>query len=130
MSKKRILVMDDEEILREVIGQILEQMGYEVELSRDGVEAIELYKKAMESHQPFEVVIMDLTIPGGMGGKETLRRLLEINPQVKAIVSSGYSNDPIMADYKQYGFSGVISKPYKIEELSQTLRKVILDPDK
>ncbi|HWP49288.1 MAG TPA: GAF domain-containing protein [Candidatus Limnocylindrales bacterium] len=130
MSKKRILIMDDEEILREATSQILEQMGYEVALSRDGVEAIELYKKAMESHQPFEVVIMDLTIPGGMGGKETLRRLLEINPQVKAIVSSGYSNDPIMAEYKQYGFSGVISKPYKIEELSQTLRKVILDTNK
>lgn len=127
MSKKRILVMDDEEILREVISQILEQMGYEVELSRDGVEAIELYKKAMELHQPFEVVIMDLTIPGGMGGKETLRRLLEINPQVKAIVSSGYSNDPIMAEYKQYGFRGVIAKPYKIEELSQTLQKVIMN---
>lgn len=130
MSRKRILIMDDEEILREVTGQILEQMGYEVALSRDGVEAIELYKKAMESHRPFEVVIMDLTIPGGMGGKETLRRLLEINPRVKAIVSSGYSNDPIMAEYKQYGFSGVISKPYKIEELSQTLHKVILDIDK
>ena len=79
----------------------------------------------MELNQPFDAVIMDLTIPGGMGGKEAIKRLLEIDPEVKAIVSSGYSNDPIMADFKKYGFCGVVAKPYTLEELGEALSVLI-----
>ena len=125
-DKGKVLFMDDEELLREAAGQMLQYMGYEVEFARDGVEVLELYKRARESGQPFEVVILDLTIPGGMGGKETVQKLLEIDPQAKAIVSSGYSDDPVMAEYRQYGFKGVITKPYKIEELSQALQQIIV----
>ncbi|MGD0282221.1 MAG: ATP-binding protein [Dissulfurispiraceae bacterium] len=124
-GKGSILVMDDEELVRDVAGQILETLGYEVQLAANGAEAIELFKKARESANPFDVVLMDLTIPGGMGGREAVRELLKIDPGVKAIVSSGYSNDPIMADFKRYGFRGVITKPYKVQELSDTVHGVI-----
>ena len=102
-------------------------MGEEgVGCAGDGAEAIGLYKQAKAASRPFAVVIMDLTIPGGMGGKETIQKLLEIDPGVKAIVSSGYSNDPIMTDYRQYGFSAVVAKPYKVQELSKTLQAVMM----
>jgi signal transduction histidine kinase len=125
IGRGRILVMDDEEIVRGLTGDVLGYLGYEVEFARDGREAIEKYIRARESKRPFDVVIMDLTIPGGMGGKEAIKRLIEIDPEVKAIVSSGYSNDPVMAEYTKYGFREVITKPYKIEELSKILAKVI-----
>ncbi|MEA1961665.1 MAG: ATP-binding protein [Bacillota bacterium] len=124
-GRGRILVMDDEERVREVAGQILDSIGYEVELTKDGLQALEIYQKAMEQNEPFDLVIMDLTIPGGMGGKETMQKLLETDPEVKVIVCSGYSNDPIMADYKAWGFKGVIAKPYGIRELSATIGRVI-----
>ena len=128
-GKGKILVMDDEEAVREVAGNMLKFLGYKVEFARDGIEAIELYKKAKESGKPFDAVILDLTVPGGMGGKEAFGKLLEIDPEVKAIVSSGYSNDPIMADYKEYGFRGVVAKPYKLRELSEELHRVIMGKD-
>lgn len=121
-GKGKILLMDDETDVRKTTGGLLKYIGYEVEFAGDGAEAIELYKKAKASGRPFEAVILDLTIPGGMGGKEAIKKLIEIDPEVRAIVSSGYSNDPIMADFREYGFSSVVSKPYKIEELSQALR--------
>ena len=93
----------------------------------DGSEAIELYKAAMESEDPYDAAIVDLTIPGGMGGRETIQRLMEIDPAVKAIVSSGYSNDPIVAGFGDYGFSGFVAKPYKIRELSEVLHRVITE---
>lgn len=117
--------MDDEELVREVGGEMLEVLGYEVEFAKDGAEAIELYKKAKESTHPFDAIILDLTIPGGMGGKEAVEKLIEIDPEVKAIVSSGYSTDPIMADFRKYGFSDVVAKPYKLNELGEALHKVI-----
>ncbi len=104
---------------------MMEYLGYEVKIVKDGHEAVNLYKKAKESSQPFDTVIMDLTVRNGMGGKETIKNLLEIDPEIKAIVSSGYSNDPIMADFKKYGFTGVITKPFEIKELSEVLHKVI-----
>jgi signal transduction histidine kinase/CheY-like chemotaxis protein len=122
----KILVMDDEEMVRKLLGGILPRLGYEAEFARDGGEAIERFVEAQGSGQAFAAVILDLTVPGGIGGKETMTRLLEIDPRVKAIVSSGYSDDPIMAEFEQYGFSGVIAKPYKISELGNILNQVIM----
>lgn len=116
--------MDDEEVIRETTGRMLKRLGYDVEFAEDGKKAIDLYIKAKKSNDTFDIVIMDLTIPGGMGGKETIRRLLEIDPGITAIVSSGYSTDPIMSKYSDYGFKGVVVKPYDIEELSNTLHSI------
>jgi CheY-like chemotaxis protein len=121
----RVLVMDDEAILRDFVGELLELLGYEVDFACDGAETLAVYSNAQERGQPYDCVIMDLTIPGGMGGKEAIQRLLELDPNVKAIVSSGYSDDPVMADYKRYGFCGVVAKPYDAETLSEVLHKVI-----
>jgi two-component system, cell cycle sensor histidine kinase and response regulator CckA len=123
-GKGKILLMDDEEIIWQVAGEMLAYFGYEVHFAKDGSKALELYKEAMEASQPFDLVIMDLTIPGGMGGKETISRLLEMDPEVRAIVSSGYFNDPVMADYSKHGFRGVVSKPYRMGELSDVIRKI------
>lgn len=120
-----IMVMDDTEIVRDVASDMLKCIGYEVVTATDGAEAIELYKKAMESEKSIDVIIMDLNIPGGMGGKEAIKRLKEVDPSVKAVVSSGYSNDSIMSEFKKYGFSGVIAKPYKAKELHDVLREVM-----
>ena len=129
VGKGRILVMDEEEVIREALGAILNYLGYQVEFTKNGEEAIALYKKNKDSDQPFDAVILDLTIPGGMGGKETVKQLIELNPDVKAIVSSGYSTDPVMADYRNYGFKGVVAKPYDIKELSETLHEVLIERD-
>ena len=126
-AKGKILVLDDEDIVRESMREILMFAGYEVELARDGAEAIEQYVKAQATDRPFDAVIMDLTIPGGMGGKEAMQKLIEIDPGIKAIVSSGYSNDPIMANFMEYGFRGAVSKPYKVNELTDTLYAVLRD---
>ncbi len=123
----KILLMDDEVILRELLAELLGGYGFEVGLAANGEEAISMYKDAKAAGRPFDGVIMDLTIPGGMGGRETIRSLLEIDPQVKAIVSSGYSNDPIMANYREYGFQGVAVKPHKIEDLVRELLRVLSD---
>ena len=123
----KILVMDDEAIVRDVTGQILKHLGYDVEFAGDGSEAIELYRKAKESGKPFDLVIMDLTVPGGMGGKEAILRLIEIDPDVRAIVSSGYSDNLVMSDFRQYGFKGVVAKPYKIQQLALALHNVLND---
>jgi len=125
-GKASILVMDDEEAVREVAGRMLKHLGYDdVEFAADGAEAIKLYKAAMASGNPFNVVILDLTIPGGMGGKETVKKLLKIDPGVKAIVSSGYVDDSVSAKYKEHGFSGMIAKPYTLEQLRKALEDVI-----
>jgi CheY-like chemotaxis protein len=123
----RILVMDDDESIRNVTEKILMELGYDVCCASDGSETITIYQDATRSGQPFDAVIMDLTIPGGMGGKETIQQLLKIDPKVTAIVSSGYSNDPIMSDFENYGFRGVATKPYSIEKLSWVLHDVLLE---
>ncbi|HAM49731.1 MAG TPA: response regulator [Nitrospiraceae bacterium] len=120
--------MDDDEIVRKVAGEILKEMGYDVEFAPDGAEAIRLYKTAMASSHPFDVVIMDLTVPGGMGGKEAIQKFHEVDPEVKAIVSSGHSQDPIMANYREYGFYEVIAKPFSSIELGRIMHKVIVEP--
>jgi two-component system, cell cycle sensor histidine kinase and response regulator CckA len=121
----RILVMDDEAAVSDVAVEMLQHLGYRAEAVRDGAEAITAYRQAMEEGRPFAAVITDLTVPAGMGGKETVRRLLEMDPQAKVIVSSGYANDPIMSDYAGYGFKGVIPKPYKLDELGKTMREIV-----
>lgn len=123
--KGRILVMDDEEVVRKAVGHVLVNTGYEVEFANDGKEAVQLYAIARDYGRPFDAVILDLTVPGGMGGKETIVRLLEINPLVKAVVSSGYSTDPIMGDYKKFGFKGMVNKPCRAEELINVLKAVM-----
>jgi DNA-binding NtrC family response regulator len=124
-GKGKILIMDDEEGIREVLQALLDHIGYTSRYSRDGAEALEMYVKAMEDREPFDVVILDLTIPGGMGGKDTIGKMLEVDPDVRGIVSSGYSNDPVMANHRSYGFKGIVPKPYRIEELSQVLHDVL-----
>jgi len=121
----RILIMDDEEIIREIAREILNHLGYEVEVCGDGKSALELYRVALNSGHRFDAVIMDLTIQGGMGGKETMIALLGIDPAVKGIVSSGYNNDPILAHFREFGFSGMVSKPYTVRELQETLQELV-----
>jgi len=107
------------------VREMLELMGYEVEVAKDGAEALQRYMASKRGGNPFSAVIMDLTVPEGMGGKEAIRRLREMDPNVKAIVSSGYSYDPVMASFREFGFSGVIPKPYVMEDLGRVLDEVI-----
>lgn len=121
----RVLIMDDEDYIAEIASEMVSDLGYESDCASDGRQAVELYRKAMEAGQPYVAVIMDLTIPGGMGGKDAIQELRAMDPNVKAIVSSGYSNDPVMADHTKYGFSGVVSKPYDIDQMAKTLKEMI-----
>ena len=118
----KILLLDDELIVIDVCREMFENLGYTAEFACDGLEALETFKTAQNEGVPFDLVIMDLTVPGGMGAVETIKPLLEIDPDVKAVVSSGYFNDPVMEDYKKYGFAGTLEKPYKLDELSELLR--------
>ncbi|NIP30916.1 MAG: PAS domain S-box protein [Candidatus Dadabacteria bacterium] len=120
----KILVMDDEEIVRDVLNDMLSNLGYSVEFAENGYQAHEMYKRAYNSNKPFDLVIMDLTIPGSLGGKDTLMILKEFDSNINAVVSSGYSNDPVIANYREYGFKGIISKPYKVDELSRVIRSI------
>jgi CheY-like chemotaxis protein len=120
-----ILVMDDEEIIREMATEILGYLGYRATACVNGTETIAQYRAAAESGMPFSAVIMDLTIPGGMGGKEAAEQILAFEPTACLIVSSGYSNDPIMSDYTAYGFSGAIAKPYNMAEFEQLLSSML-----
>jgi CheY-like chemotaxis protein len=126
----KILVMDDEKMIRELAGEILEYLGYTVEFAGDGVEAVAVYREALDSQEPFDAVILDLTVRGGMGGKETIRKLMEIDPDVKGLVSSGYSDDPGLTDFKQHGFSGAVAKPYSLQELGGKLSQVLYTASK
>lgn len=120
----RVLVMDDEVPLLETVQAMLEELGYQVECATSGNETIELYRKAMQEGNPFAAVILDLTIPGEMGGRETIALLREVDPHVTAVVSSGYSNNPVLSHFRDYGFSGMIHKPYELEELSQVMQNL------
>lgn len=120
-----ILVMDDEEMIRDMTTQMLEYLGYQVTTCVSGAEAVTLYKAAIESGTLFSAVIMDLTIPGGMGGKEAAEQILAIDSKACLIVSSGYSNDPILSDFSKYGFTGAVAKPYNIKEFGQLVSEVL-----
>jgi len=121
----RVLIMDDEEHIREVAAEMLQHLGYETDQAADGKAAVRKYRQAMDSGQPYAAVLMDITIPGGMGGKDAIDELIAIDPQVKGIVSSGYSYDPFMAEPEKYGFSGVVTKPYDLGQLGRTLHRVL-----
>jgi CheY-like chemotaxis protein len=120
-----ILVVDDEEMVREVMGAMLKRMGYEVSFAVDGQEAIAKYRACCERGAAYDVVITDLTIPGGMGGQEAAQEILSIDPTAKIVVSSGYATDPVMANYRVYGFRGVAAKPYRFAELQKVIQQVL-----
>ncbi|MDT8335971.1 MAG: PAS domain S-box protein, partial [Desulfurivibrionaceae bacterium] len=120
----RIMIMDDDEMIRELVANMLAGFGYEVVAVRDGAEAVCLYREAMAGGEPIAAVIMDLTIPGGMGGKDAAREIHKIDPEARLIVASGYSNDPVMAGYRDYGFSAAMIKPFRLEDLQKVLRQV------
>jgi len=121
----KILIMDDNEEILYLLRAMLEEFGYRSVLSRDGEEALSLYQHALQTGDTYDAVIMDLTIAGGMGGKEAIVKLKKLDPQVNAIVSSGYSTDPVVSDYRKFGFKGVINKPFQISQLSRLLQRVI-----
>ena len=126
-SQAKILIMDDEEMVRNVAKEMLTLLGNKVILTKDGDEAVSLYQEAMNSDSPIQLVIMDLTIPGGMGGKDAVQEIHKLNPEAKIIVSSGYSNDPIMANFKEYGFCAAIVKPFQLQDLSRTISQVLIE---
>ncbi|MFC1717608.1 MEDS domain-containing protein [Candidatus Poribacteria bacterium] len=121
----RILIMDDEKYIRDLASEMLNAIGYEVTTAIDGAEAIEAYQEARNSGQPYDALVVDLTVPGGMGGKETIQKLRVIDPEARVIISSGYSTVPIMTDFEKYGFKGAIAKPYEAAEFSMVLHEVI-----
>ena len=124
----RVLFMDDEEPILRMADKLMNRMGYEFESAADGREAIERYRAAKEAGRPFDLVVMDLTIPGAMGGKEAISILRQYDPGVRAIVSSGYSSDLAMSDFREHGFRGMVAKPYDINELASVIRAVIREP--
>ncbi|MEJ2230164.1 MAG: PAS domain-containing protein [Nitrospirales bacterium] len=121
----KILIMDDEIQIRKVLGEMVETCGYSYQTATDGEEALRIFCRAQEMGDPFSAVILDLTVPGGVGGKDVIRKLLTIDPQVKAIVVSGYSNDPVLANYQEYGFKGRVAKPFNLADLSVVLNSVL-----
>ncbi|MBU1564543.1 MAG: response regulator [Proteobacteria bacterium] len=123
--KKKILIMDDEDMVGEIACQMLEFLGFDAFRVTNGAEAIQEYSKQKDAGKPYSAIIMDLTIPGGMGGGEAIGAILAIDPESKAFVSSGYANDPIMVHYQDYGFSGVIAKPFDIEAVREILKTLL-----
>ncbi len=121
----RILVMDDDKSIINTVSKMLKYFGFSVDSATNGEEAINKYKKALAAEEPYRIVILDLTIPGKMGGREAIEELKKLDPGIKAVVSSGYSNDPVMANYSEYGFSAVVKKPFIIEELEEVLSTVL-----
>lgn len=125
--KGRVLLMDDEEPIRVMTGRLLTRLGLEATVTSDGGEAVKQFALAQISGQPFDVVIMDLTVPGAMGGAAAMREILKIDPGARGIVSSGYSSDPVMANYREHGFRGSVPKPYRVGDFAQTLREVMAE---
>lgn len=124
-TKGKVLLMDDEEGIRKVASEILSVLGFEVDTAIEGGVALSLYSRARELGIPYDAVILDLTVPGGMGGKETISKLLQIDPFVKVIVSSGYSNDPVLANYREYGFLEKLAKPYTVQDMEIVMDRLL-----
>ena len=127
-GKGKVLLMDDEQIILDVMREVLRFLEYDGMFAQDGAAALGLYKHEKEAGVPFDLVILDLSVPEGLGGKDTIALLKAYDPAVKAIVSSGYSNDPVVQDFLQYGFSSRLSKPYKISDLKEILEQLIKKP--
>jgi signal transduction histidine kinase/CheY-like chemotaxis protein len=121
----RVLFMDDEDTICTVAKVLLERLGFTPVTVPDGATAVAAYEEARQKGEPFKLVIMDLTVPGGMGGMEAMGKLLKLDPRVRAIVSSGYSSDPVLSSYRAHGFRGMVPKPYKLTDLSRTIRAVL-----
>jgi len=119
------MIMDDDEMIRTIAEAMLIHLGYESELAADGEEAVGLYRAALPTGTEADLIIMDLAIPGGMGGEVAVKEILALNPEAKVLVSSGYTDDPIMVDYTAYGFCGAIAKPYQIQEFYTTIQEVL-----
>jgi CheY-like chemotaxis protein len=117
--------MDDEEIILDVSREVLRFLGYDAFFAKEGASALKLYAEEKEAGKPFDLVILDLSIPDGMGGRETIEKLRSYDPDVKAVVSSGYANDPVILDFASYGFSGRLTKPYRINEMKTLLEDMI-----
>lgn len=125
--KGRVLLMDDEEPIRDMTTTLLERLGLEATVTCDGGEAVKQYVLAQMAGRPFDVVIMDLTVPGAMGGAAAMKEILKIDPNARGIVSSGYSSDPVMANFREHGFRGSVPKPYRVGDFAQTLRDVLAE---
>ena len=128
LSRGKVLFMDDEKMIRDVSRKILESLGYKVALAANGAEAIQFYRDALDSNEPFDAVILDLEVKEGMGGRETMQKLLSLDPHIKAIICSGYTDDPVVSHHADYGFKDALTKPHKVEELDAMLRRIIADP--
>ena len=124
-ARYSVLVVDDDEVVRSVVKSMLDHLGHNSICVADGEEAIKKFKQAEDTGSPFDLTIMDLTMPGGMGGEEVAGKILAVNPGAKILVSSGYSNNPVMANYRNYGFSGTMAKPYQLEELEKIIGKML-----
>jgi PAS domain S-box-containing protein len=124
--KGRVLFMDDEEPIRQMAMFLLRRFGFDVVCAADGAEAVKKYCEARDAGNPFALVIVDLTVPGGIGGREAVAQLRAIDPKIKAIVSSGYSSDPVLANYREHGFCGVAAKPYEVSDLAKVLRAALM----
>jgi PAS domain S-box-containing protein len=128
-GRDRILVMDDEESVRRLMGQMLNRAGYTVAYAEDGEKAVEVYRKGMESGDPFDGVILDLTVKGGMGGEEAVKRLIEMDPEARVMIASGYSKDPVLMNFREYGFIGAITKPFMMHELHAAVRALVSEKE-
>lgn len=124
-KRARVMVMDDDEMIRILVKAQLASLGHEAIITVDGEEAIQVYQEMEEQGTPVDLVIMDLTIPGGMGGKEAAHKLLQLAPDAKIIVASGYSNDQVLSHYHEYGFCAAVSKPFDLEELREGINSVL-----
>lgn len=124
-KKGTILIMDDEEMVCEIAGQMFEYLEYDVVITNDGADAIHVYQERFEQGNPFDMVVMDLNIPGGIGGKEAVKDILKIDPNAKVVVSSGYSTDPLMINFAENGFSGVLAKPFEVAAVEGLLKDML-----
>ncbi len=120
-----VIIMDDEKPVRDIALLMLKKLGHEALEAEDGEQLIETYRKRQMSGKPIDIILMDLTVPGAMGGKEAMQQILALAPDARAIVSSGYSNDPVMADYKEYGFKAAVTKPFLLEDLQYAIADVM-----
>jgi two-component system, cell cycle sensor histidine kinase and response regulator CckA len=128
-TRHRILVMDDEEAIRKIFVLMLTRLGFEPDAVSDGTQAVEKFNAAQFAGRPYRIVILDLTVREGMGGVDTIRKLREIDPRVRAIVATGHSKETVLSTYRDYGFRGIISKPFRIQEITDMIQQVLAQPD-